>query len=175
MNITKCTECSASIQYVTRKPKKCADCKKAKKKPKRSGGRFPKNKNTTAEMQMFAVIDTILSGYDFINHGYYSFLLSPKLSPLQLDRYYPDLKLAFEYDGKQHDEYVKFIHKSKSNFDYYKVCDALKDKGCKQRGITLIRVDHKDKLNEQLVARKIKEANEALYARLHKEKRFREE
>jgi very-short-patch-repair endonuclease len=175
MNITKCTDCGKNIQYTTRKPKTCAECKKPKKKPKRSGGKFPKNKNTTAEMNMFVALNSVLFGYDFINHGYYSFLLSPKYSPLQLDRYYPDLKLGFEYDGKQHDEFVKFIHKTKSNFEYYKACDALKDRGCKEKGVTLIRFDHKEKLNGQLVVDKIKVANPALYERLRKEGTLREE
>lgn len=172
--ITQCSICGKDIKYTTRKPKKCVECKKPKSETKKKRhSRFPRNKGTNAEKMMFYLIDQLIIGCPFINHGYYSFLLSPKYSPMQLDRYYYDLKLAFEYDGEQHDKYVKFIHKSKINFEYYQTCDKLKTQQCKDNGITLIRINHKDKLNEQLIVDKIKEANPLLYERLLKERRLR--
>lgn len=175
--IADCTICGKPIKYTTRKPKKCADCKKVKpkteKKPRRSGGRFPRNKGTNGEMGMFYSIEQTLIGLPFINHGYYSVLTSPKHSPMQLDRYYPDIRLAFEYDGEQHDKYIKYIHKSQSNFEYYQTCDRLKTKQCKENGITLVRVSHKQKCTPQLIAELIQEANPALYERLLKERRLR--
>lgn len=171
---TNCTVCGKAIAYTTRKPKKCAECKKTKveKKPRR-GGRFPRNKGTNGEMGMFYSIDQTIIGLPFINHGYYSFLPSPKHSPMQLDRYYPDIKLAFEYDGEQHDKYIKYIHKSKANFEYYQACDRLKTKSCKDYGITLIRVDHKAKVTPNLIVDLIQQANPALFEKLVKENRLR--
>lgn len=155
------------ITYTTRKPLKCSACKKPK--PTGRGKRFPSNKKTQGELLMFATLGQTLIGYDYINHGFYSLLLSPKFQPLQIDRYYPDIKLGFEYDGRQHDEYIKYIHKSRKNFTYQQQCDKIKDKECKANGITLIRISHKEKITPELIRQKIKAANEGLYERLLKE------
>lgn len=165
---TNCTICGKLVTYTTRKPLKCTECKKPTPKP-RKGGRFPRNKGTSGELLLFAILQRIIVGYPYINHGFYSILLSPKFQPLQLDRYYPGLNLAFEYDGKQHDEYIKYIHKSRKNFTYQQQCDKIKDKECKANGVTLIRIGHKDKITEKLLIEKIKTANEALYIRMLKE------
>jgi hypothetical protein len=161
---TTCTLCGTLMTYTTRKPMKCLSCKK----PKKKGRRFPGNKKTQGELLMFAMIESILLG-EYINHGFYSIMLSPKAQPLQMDRYYPDHKLGFEYDGRQHAEYVQYIHKSRKNFTYQQECDKIKDRECKANGITLIRVGHKDKISEDLIRDKIKAANEQLYLRMIKE------
>jgi hypothetical protein len=85
---------------------------------------------------------------------------------MQLDRYYPDLKLAFEFDGKQHDEYNKFIHRSKANFEYYKQCDRLKEKQCREEGITLIRIAYNYKITGDALKIDIKKANPELYKKI---------
>lgn len=169
MKQTQCGGCSKTLEYTTKKPRLCPSCKLGKKEPKKRGGRFPKNRGTSGELQMFSHINQVIMGLDFINHGYYSFLLSPKYQPMQLDRYYPDIKLAFEYDGKQHNEYIKYIHKSKSNFLYYQECDKLKTVACRDKGITLVRVSHKDKLSNDLIRSLIKQANPKLYDQLLKQ------
>lgn len=165
---TPCTECGTLITYTTRKPVKCTQCKKPKPKP-RKGGRFPKNMKTNGEMLLFAILHRLIVGQEYVNHGFYSFMLSPKFQPLQLDRYYPDLKLAFEYDGRQHGEYIKYIHKSRKNFTYQQECDKIKDKECKANGVTLIRIGYKEKITEDLIRSKIEAANKALYNRMLKE------
>lgn len=45
---------------------------------------------------MFTVLDEIFTNEYYIRNGYYSFLISPKGEPMQLDIFYPDRKLAFE-------------------------------------------------------------------------------
>jgi very-short-patch-repair endonuclease len=80
-----------------------------------------------------------------------------------MDRYYPDLKLGFEYDGKQHEEYNKYIHKSKKNFEYYKECDKLKEVACKNKGITLIRVAYNYKITPDALKLDILKANKKLH------------
>ena len=180
---TICKECGKTIKYTTRKPRVCSVCKtKAKtakkkttpvasnpavaKKPAAGVKKRPDNKNTQGELILFSALDKLLVGHDYINHGYYSFLPSPKGYPLQLDRYYPDLKLAFEFDGKQHSEYNKYIHKSKKNFEYYKECDRLKEQNCKTKGITLIRIAWNYKISPDALKLDIKKANGALYKQL---------
>lgn len=174
LNVTNCTECGKEIKYTTKKPKVCSTCRLTKKKkpttttkPKKSsGGKFPDNKNTQGELILFRALESLLKEYDYINHGYYSFLLSPKGYPLQMDRYYPDLKLGFEYDGKQHEEYNKYIHKSKKNFEYYKECDRLKEEACKKKGITLIRVAYNHKITPEALKLDILKANKKIHSQI---------
>lgn len=70
---------------------------------------------------------------------------------LELDGYNGDIMtdkgqgLAFEYDGKQHKRYVKKFHKTKNDFEYQKERDRFKNKVCKEKGVTLIRIPHKVK------------------------------
>lgn len=170
---TDCTACGKAVKYTTKKPKLCTVCrttgvKKTTKKSKApsSHSKKPDNKNTQGELIMFRALNGLLKGHKYINHGYYSYLLSPKGYPMQLDRFYPDLKLGFEYDGKQHEEYNKYIHRTKQNFEYYKQCDRLKEKQCRENGITLIRVAWNYKITEDALKLDIKKANAVLFKSL---------
>lgn len=74
--------------------------------------------------------------------------LFPKwLNGLQLDGYNEQLNLAFEYNGKQHYEYIKHFHKSKKEFITQQQRDILKRKILKEKGVHLIDIpynyDHK--------------------------------
>jgi very-short-patch-repair endonuclease len=72
-----------------------------------------------------------------------SFLRTDKyISGLELDAYNKQLKLAFEFDGRQHDGFTPFFHDSKADFDYQQEKDSDKDQLCKDNGITLIRVPY---------------------------------
>ena len=177
IKMTNCSSCGKEVKYTTKKPKVCTVCRHTKKNMKKEEGKSkkpsykkkPDNKNTQGELILFHALDRLLKGYDYINHGYYSFLPSPKGHPLQLDRYYPDLKLAFEFDGKQHAEYNKWMHGSKKNFDYYKQCDQLKEENCKKKGITLIRVAWNYKITPEALKLDILKANRKLHDQLFKE------
>ena len=159
---TTCRKCGKEITYKTKPPSTCHICKN-KKKTRRQ---YPKKKNTKGELYLFAVLDNILRGRTYINHGYYSMLPSPKGAPMQLDRYYPELRLAFEYDGPQHETYSPFIHKSYENFQYMKECDKVKEELCKKLGITLIRVHYKHRITDESLKLDIKKANKELYKKL---------
>jgi len=161
---TTCMECGRSIRYTTKKPKKCTSCRsKAKKKGYR---KKPDTKHTQGEVLLFRALDLLLPQYEYINHGFYSFLQSPKGYPMQLDRYYPTLKLAWEFDGRQHEEYSKYLHGSKEEYLYYRECDRLKEKQCRDRGITLIRVAWNHKITPEALKRDIQKANRKLYQQL---------
>ena len=75
---------------------------------------------------------------------------------LELDIYIPELKLAFEYNGEQHYEWVKFFQKTEEEFKYLQYKDRCKKKLCKQEGITLIIIKYDEDLSEQLVLSKLK-------------------
>lgn len=62
---------------------------------------------------------------------------------LELDIYCPALKLALEYDGRQHAEVVPRFHPNgEADLKAQQKRDALKDELCKKAGIFLIRVPH---------------------------------
>lgn len=149
-----CNMCGALIQYTGRKPAKCDLCKKAeatvrKRKPR------PKKVGSSKEMQMFSLMDKLLPGQYYIRNGYYSFLQSPKGSPMQYDLYYPEFKLAMEFDGKQHNEYNPYFFKTKKQFEYLQECDKLKDRYSSAFSITLIRITHDKKITVSLIKERL--------------------
>ena len=77
---------------------------------------------------------------------------------LELDCYNPQLRLAVEYNGIQHDKYVPYFHKNNEAFLNQKYRDELKRRMCKDNLITLIEVPHtvkveniKDYLTKELL------------------------
>ncbi len=71
-------------------------------------------------------------------------------SPLELDGYNEELKLAFEYDGQQHYK-LKFKFKMTiGDLEKTQYRDQVKTQRCKELGITLIRIPYweKDNLEE---------------------------
>jgi hypothetical protein len=70
---------------------------------------------------------------------------------LRLDFYLPELNLGIEYNGVQHDRYVSFYHKSKSDLYLQQNRDEQKEYVCSQLGINLIKFDWKDNLTIELV------------------------
>ena len=64
---------------------------------------------------------------------------------LELDIYNDELKLAIEYSGRQHYEYVPFFHKNYEAFLNQRYRDEMKKNKCKESGIKLIEVPYKVK------------------------------
>lgn len=76
-------------------------------------------------------------------YGFNSLLLEEFPLPderLWLDFFMPHHKLAFEYQGKQHDEFVKLFHGDKQGFERSKARDARKREWCEINSITLVEV-----------------------------------
>jgi hypothetical protein len=61
---------------------------------------------------------------------------------LELDIYNEELKLAVEYNGRQHYEYSKYFHRDYQAFIDQKYRDDLKRELCKKNNITLIEVPY---------------------------------
>lgn len=61
---------------------------------------------------------------------------------LELDCFDVKLKLAVEYNGRQHYEFIEFFHKNKDRFLNMKYRDDMKRRMCKDEGITLIEVPY---------------------------------
>ena len=59
---------------------------------------------------------------------------------LWIDFYLPNNKLAFEYHGKQHDDFNKFFHTDKKGFEKSRARDSRKKAWCELNGITLVEI-----------------------------------
>lgn len=113
---------------------------------------------TSHEDRMFLVLTReVIPGAEYIRNGYYSFLMSPKGRPMQFDLYFPQLKLAYEYNGKQHYKQNP-VMQNQRQFAYLKRCDALKKKLCKELGITLITIDYTKPITADYLRTRIKRA-----------------
>ncbi len=105
-----------------------------------------------SECEMFRILKKIMKS-PMIKHD------RTVLDGLELDAYFSKLKLAFEYMGKQHYEWIKFFHKTEEEFKVQQYRDKCKKKLCKMLGITLIRIKYDEELSEQLVLSKLKHFN----------------
>lgn len=63
--------------------------------------------------------------------------------PLELDCYNEELRIAIEYNGKQHYEYNKYMHQnSKDKFYNQQYRDIIKQDLCKKNNVVLITVPY---------------------------------
>lgn len=74
---------------------------------------------------------------------------------LFVDRVIHDKKLAFEYDGRQHDEFSEFHHKDAEGFQASKHRDRLKMAWLDLHGYKLVRITHTEKISISLVRKKV--------------------
>lgn len=76
-------------------------------------------------------------------YGFHALILEEFPLPgerLYLDFFMPHNRLAFEYQGVQHDKFVKLFHSDKKGFEASKVRDARKKLWCETNEFTLIEV-----------------------------------
>jgi hypothetical protein len=76
-------------------------------------------------------------------YGFHALILEEFPLPeerLYLDFFMPHNKLGFEYQGIQHDKFVKLFHSDKKGFEKSKARDARKRLWCETNEITLIEV-----------------------------------
>lgn len=79
------------------------------------------------ETLMFHALNLIFPGERHLDHHRPDWLVNPRTGKnLELDRYYPDLDLAFEYNGRHHDDRQQQVR------------DAIKVEACRRRGIALV-------------------------------------
>ena len=163
---TQCRDCGKILEYKTKRPIRCTECnellygdRKFYHRPKHGYTRRSHGENL-----MRVLLNSIFKDDCwYIDNGYYNFLKSPKGYELQLDRYYPNLSLAFEYEGKQHEEDNPFFFRD-NQFEYLQECDRIKEDLCAKYGIALIRIYHDEPLSAGLILSKLAYAN--IYLRL---------
>lgn len=155
MKTTICEECKNTVEYKTKKPKLCPKCKKGKPKFYKKPKVPPQRSKKEAKMQY--LLNSILPEAEYIDNGYYSWLLSPKKAPMQIDRLYPRLKLGFEFNGRQHYEFNAYMHQTQEAFEYLQTCDRLKNKLLKQLGYKLITIKYDKKITKGYLVRRLEE------------------
>lgn len=77
---------------------------------------------------------------------------------LMLDIYCPAYRLAVEYHGRQHFEYISRFHATIEDFEHAVERDERKIELCKEQGITLVIFRYCDKLTEDVVYSRLLEA-----------------
>lgn len=77
---------------------------------------------------------------------------------LFLDIYIPRLKIAIECDGIQHSKFNNHFHKDKFAFAAQKNNDSLKEQYCEIEGITIVRVNYNEDIDETKLKDKLIEA-----------------
>lgn len=110
------------------------------------------------EMQLLVYIHSLFQNYNILTH-HRKTLGDWGYQGLELDIYIPKLRLAFEYMGEQHYEWLAFFHKTQEVFEYQQYRDRCKKRLCKLKGITLIKIKYNEILSEQLILSKLKYAN----------------
>ena len=65
--------------------------------------------------------------------------------------YSETLKLAFEFDGSQHDVFSPHYHRNEDHFQYRRLLDRLKTELCREAGVLLVRIPwHEVSLSDQV-------------------------
>lgn len=105
-----------------------------------------KTSESSGERALFRILCQLFGKNDI-----YRYLRPSWLSGLELDFYVPSRNLAFEFDGKQHYEYVSRFHESKESFESQRKRDAKKDELCKKNSVRLIRIKYDFELSKERI------------------------
>jgi very-short-patch-repair endonuclease len=101
---------------------------------------------SNGQYQLGRQLSKLYSGYTVLEE------FSIPESRLAIDFFVPNAKIAFEFQGIQHDEFNKHFHVDATGFRTSKRRDADKKRWCKINGITLVEVRDEhitlDKLRE---------------------------
>lgn len=103
------------------------------------------------EAEMIKIIREIYPEYEIKTHN------RTTLDGLEIDCYIPELKIGFEYNGKQHYEHVKIFHKTLEDFEKQKERDIEKRKRAAVKGIKIITIKYDEEVTEEVINLKLKE------------------
>ena len=103
-----------------------------------------KCKNSRSETLMYDILNKIFPNNSFIKLRPNWLKNSDTGCNLELDAYCDELKLAFEYNGRQHEEFCEFFHNNDTeNFKNQQLRDKKKIKLCLEHNIKLIIIPSK--------------------------------
>lgn len=104
---------------------------------------FPFVKESRGEMECRRVLEAIFqkpfskARPDFLRNE-----VTGGIYNLELDCFNSELKIAVEYHGQQHYNFVPYFHRNKDRFINQKYRDVLKRKLCEENGIFLVTVPY---------------------------------
>lgn len=102
---------------------------------------------------MKAMLDITVDDDNFLDNARLQWTVSGAGdNPLEFDRFYPDAKVAIEFQGRQHYEEVTFRH-GKSDLEQQQNRDGLKALACLRQKVTLVEIPDIDLSHETLVAK----------------------
>lgn len=101
------------------------------------------------EKQMIKIIRELYPKHEVKTHD------RTTLDGLEIDCYIPELKLGFEYNGKQHYEHVKIFHKTIEDFKKQKERDIEKMKRAKNKGIKIITIRYDEAVIKDVLSKKL--------------------
>jgi len=81
-----------------------------------------------------------------------------ELDGQRIDIYLPDENLAIEINGIQHYFYTPHFHKMEADFKRQQWLDNRKERKCKEKGITLIRIRYDEELSIKTILSKVMRA-----------------
>ena len=90
-----------------------------------------------------------------IEEASFGWLINPKNGKrMYVDYYVPEKKMAFEYDGQQHNQYVEYFYKTFKNYYNAVYRDRTKEKLLAKHGIQLVRIDYSEPLTIEYLKEK---------------------
>ena len=93
--------------------------------------------------------------YKYVLEKTFDWLKNPKTNAnLYLDIYIDDIKVAIEYDGKQHFQ-PTMPHQTQDDVTAIQERDMIKEQLCEEHGIKLVRFSYKDNLSWDLLVQKL--------------------
>jgi hypothetical protein len=102
-------------------------------------------KKSIGENMCFKIMNAVIE-FNEMPTGYYKFnkirpnwlRCSYSNSPLELDMYNEELKIAVEFNGEQHYKFVPWFHQKEDNFIKQQIRDTEKIDKCREIGVNLI-------------------------------------
>ena len=110
---------------------------------------IPAGLRWVSEFELFSIVREILSDYVVEYQDRAGWLGSQSL-----DVYVPALKLAIEYQGRQHFEPIDFFG-GEAGFQNTKMRDKKKADLCSENGITLVYFRHTEPITKSFVKKKL--------------------
>lgn len=113
-------------------------------------------RDSSGAKQLYKILCSMF-GKDNITKEYHEpWLRNPKTNRIMyVDFLIKNVNIAIEYDGKQHYEYIEFIHKKFKNFYNQVYRDRIKEKILDKHDIKVIRFRYDEKINEDTISKKL--------------------
>jgi len=115
----------------------------------------PRKKVSEGQTMVFRTVRDVVNGCVF-KEPVFQEIVFPFLLYRRFDIAVPGKKLIIEYDGRQHFQFNKMMHKTKQKFEEYKRNDRIKEAIAKENGWRVVRFNYKQLEDDNYVRQEIK-------------------